>query len=66
MYEYIIAFRLTKAHANAVAISILLLLVQPATVPQPTEMILLMEQLDKSPVTATTVQTWTNTNSLLS
>ena len=66
MYEYTIAFRLTKAHANADAMSRLPLSVQPATVPQPLEMILLMEQLDKSPVTATTVRTWTNTDPLLS
>ena len=44
MHEYIIAFRLTKAHANADAMSRLPLTVQSATVPQPTEMILLMEQ----------------------
>ena len=66
MYEYTISFRPTKAHANADAMSRLPLSVQPATVPQPPEMILLMEQLDKSPVTATTVRTWTNTDPLLS
>ena len=59
MCEYTIAFRLTKAHANADTMSRLPLTVEPATVPQPPEMILLMEQLDKSPVTATTVRTWT-------
>ena len=50
MYEYTIAFRLTKAHANADAMNRLPLTVQPDTVPQPPEMILLIERLDKSPV----------------
>ena len=66
MYEYTIAFRPTKAHGNADAMSRLPLTVMPPTVPQPPEMILLMEQLDRSPVTATTVRTWTNTDPLLS
>ena len=65
MYEYTIAFRLIKAHANADAMSRLPLSVQPATVPQPSEMILLMEQLDKSPVTTTTVRTWINIDPVL-
>ena len=59
MQEYTIAFRLTKAHANADAMSRLPLTVQPATVPQPPEIILMMEQLDKSLVTATTGLTLT-------
>ena len=66
MYEYTIAFKPTKSHGNADAMSRLPLTVQPATVPQPPEMILLMEQLDRSPVTATTVRSWTNTDPLLS
>ena len=49
MYNnYTIAFRPSKAHGNADAMSRLLLTVQPATIPQPPEMILLMEQLDES------------------
>ena len=66
MYEYTIAFRPTKAHGNADAMSRLPLPVQPATVPQPPEMILLMERLEKSPVTAANVRTWTNTDPLMS
>ena len=66
MYEYTIAFRPTKSHGNANAISRLPLTVQPATVPQPPKMVLLIEQLDRSPGTATTVQSWINTDPLLS
>ena len=66
MYEYTIVFRPTKAHGNADAMSRLPLPVQPATVPQSPEMILLMEQLDKSPITAANVRIWTNTDSVMS
>ena len=59
MHEYTIAFTLTKAHANVDTMRRLPLTVQLATVPQPPEMILLMEQLDKSLVTATTGPTLT-------
>ena len=62
MYEYTIAIRLTKAHANADAMRRFPLTVQLATVPQPPEMILLMEQFDKSLVTATTGPTLTLCN----
>lgn len=66
MYEYTIAFRPTKAHGNADAMSRLPLPVLPTAVPQPPEMVLLMEQLDQSPVTAANVRTWTNTDPLMS
>ena len=39
---------------------------QPTTVPHPPEMILLMEQLDKSPITAANIRTWTNTDPVMS
>ena len=66
MYEHTIAFRSTKVHRNADAMSRLPLSVQPAVVPQPPEMILLMEQLNQSPITAANVRTWTNTDPLMS
>lgn len=46
MYEYTIAFRPTTEHGNADALSRLYLMVTPPLVPQPAEMILLMEQLN--------------------
>ena len=55
MYEYTIAFRSTKVHGNADAMSQLPLPVQPTTVPQPPEMILLIEELERSPITAANV-----------
>ena len=66
MYEYTIAFRPTKSHGNTDAMSRLPLTVQSATVPHLSEMVLMTEQLDRSPVTATTIRSWTNTDPLLS
>ena len=65
-FSHALAFRCTKAHGNADAMSRLPLKNQPSKVPQLTEMILLMEQLDKSPITASTIKLWTSTDPLMS
>lgn len=61
---------LLKAHGNTDGMSRLPLPVQPAPIPEPPGMILLMEQLEKSPITATNItaaniQNWANTDPLL-
>ena len=59
MYEYILIFRGTKAHANADALSRLPLPVEPATIETLPELVLLTEHLNDSPVTAKDVRSWT-------
>ena len=55
MYEYTLSFRSTKAHGNADAMSCLPLPNTPQTTPLPPEMVLLMEELEKSPVVAASI-----------
>ena len=65
-FEYTIRFRKTEEHGNADALSRLPLPVTPSDVPTPAELILLMEHLDDSPVTAQHVRTWTRKDPVLS
>ena len=65
-YEYTIRFRKTEEHGNADALSRLPLPVTPSDVPTPAELVLLMEHLDDSPVTAQHVRTWTRKDPVLS
>ena len=52
-------FRCTTEHGNADALSRVPLRDTPAQTDTPTELILLMEHLADSPVTAKQIQTWT-------
>ena len=65
-YEYTIRFRKTEEHGNADALNRLPLPVTPSDVPTPAELVLLMEHLDDSPVTAQHVRTWTRKDPVLS
>ncbi len=59
-------FRNTTAHANADALSMLPLPVMPTTTEVEPEMVLLMEHLADSPVTAQDIRTWTRRDPKLS
>ena len=65
-YQYQIVFKSTASHGNADATSCLPLLsggeLEP---PVPTETILLMEHLDRSPITALQIKQWTGCDPLL-
>ena len=55
-YEYTLTFRNTQAHANADALSRLLLPEEPAQSTTPPEVVLLMDCLDDLPVTANDIR----------
>ena len=65
-YEYTLVFRKTEAHGNADALSRLPLPVAPAETQSPPELVLLMEQLEESPVTAEQISSWTRRDPSLS
>ena len=65
-YEYTITFRKTQAHGNADALSWLPLPVVPVESELPPELVLLMEHLEESPVTAQHIKTWTRRDPILS
>ena len=58
-YEYTMSFRNTQAHGNAYALSRLPMSVETAEPKDPPELVLLLEHLDDSPVTATQIEHWT-------
>ena len=65
-YEYAIACRGTRQHANANAMSRLPLLDKPAQTPVPAELVLLVEKLADAPISATQISKWTRQDPLLS
>ena len=65
-YEYTLEFRDTHSHSNADALSRLPLPVLPATTDPPAEIILLLEHLAESPVTARHIQSGTQKDPVLS
>ena len=66
MHEYTIAYRSTAAHGNTNAMSRLLLPESPQITPLPPEMILFMEKLNTTPITAERIRVWTNSKPLCS
>ena len=58
-YEYTLSWRPTQQHENADAMSCLPLPEKPLETPLPAELVLLMEHLEESPVTATQIRMWT-------
>ena len=65
-YEYTLKFRDTLSHSNADALSRLPLEVVPATSDPPPEVILLLEHMSESPVTAQCIRNSTSKDPLLS
>ena len=65
-YEYNLVFRNTTAHANADALSRLPLPESLTTTTTPPEIVLLLEHLDESLVTAKDIRTWTSCDPKLS
>ena len=58
-YEYTMTFRKTQSHGNADALSRLPMSIEYAEPKDPPELVLLLEHLDDSPVTAAQIESWT-------
>ena len=65
-YDYTILYRSGEKHANADSLSRLPLPEPPSITPQPADIILLMETLRTSPVTAQQIRQWAEKDPLLS
>ena len=65
-YDYTISYRPGDDHANADSLSRLPLPEPPVKTPQPADIILLMETLQASPITAKDIRQWTDKDPLLS
>ena len=65
-YEYTIACRTTKQHANADAMSRLPLPEVPESTFVPAELVLMIEKMNDAPITAKQIAFWTQRNPLLS
>ena len=66
LFEYTLRFRRTSAHSNADALSHLPLPVEPAIAKTPSELVLLAEHLDNSPITAEQICIGTRQDPVLS
>lgn len=66
MYEYRLGFRSSQSHGNADALSRLPLPQAPEWVPEPPEVVLMMEHLEESPVSARDIRRETRLDPLLS
>lgn len=65
-YEYRIAYEAGETHANADALSRLPLSEMPEYVPIPGETVLLLKQLDHTPVNSRHIREWTRRDPILS
>ena len=65
-YDYTISYRPGDKHANADSLSRLPLPQTPPKIAQPADIVLLMETLQASPITAEHIRQWTNKDPLLS
>ena len=62
MYEYTIAYRSTAAHGNEDTMRRLPLPESPQVTPLPSEMVLLMEELNTTSITEERIRVWTNSD----
>ena len=65
-YDYTIEFKPGSLHGNADGLSRLPLPDKPSSVPLPGEMVLLLEQLNQSPVSAIQIKAWVDKDPVLS
>ena len=65
-YPYTISFRSTTKHGNADAMSRLPLPNQPSNTPVPSELVLLIENLNEAPITSDQIAGWTQKDPTLS
>ena len=66
MYEYTVKHRPGDANSNADALSHLPMPDVPDVTPVPPEIVLMLEQIDSSPITVSQIHTWTRRDPILS